>query len=93
MFRISNSLAVHAAARRYIPCAHRRYARANEKKTARHIYGTMGILPHVPVMTAAFRFDPEFCRRDFDVDEMRDLKQVLKFSSRWPPLLTHIRLC
>ena len=33
---------------------------------------------HVPVMTAAFRFDPEFCRRDFDANEMRDLKQVLK---------------
>eukprot|EP00967_Tisochrysis_lutea_P159346 scaffold330007_cov68-Tisochrysis_lutea.AAC.1 len=33
---------------------------------------------HVPVMTAAFRFEPEFCRRDFDADEMQDVKEVLK---------------
>jgi hypothetical protein len=33
---------------------------------------------HVPVMTAAFRFDPEFARRKFTRDEQAEVKGVLK---------------
>jgi hypothetical protein len=33
---------------------------------------------HVPIMTAAYRLDPEFARRKFSRDEQADVKTVLK---------------
>ena len=30
---------------------------------------------HVSAMTAAYRFEPEFCRRDFSTSEMQEVKQ------------------
>eukprot|EP00967_Tisochrysis_lutea_P105050 scaffold159826_cov27-Tisochrysis_lutea.AAC.1 len=33
---------------------------------------------HVDVMTAAYRFEPEFCRRDFSTDEEKQVRAVLR---------------
>jgi hypothetical protein len=33
---------------------------------------------HVPMMTAAFRFDPEFSRREFDNNEVQEVRAVLR---------------
>jgi hypothetical protein len=33
---------------------------------------------HVPAMTAAYRFEPEYCRRDFDPFEKLEVNKVLK---------------
>eukprot|EP00967_Tisochrysis_lutea_P010922 scaffold12443_cov30-Tisochrysis_lutea.AAC.1 len=30
---------------------------------------------HVPVMTAAYRFDPEFCKRDFSQQEEKEVRE------------------
>eukprot|EP00967_Tisochrysis_lutea_P106695 scaffold163838_cov37-Tisochrysis_lutea.AAC.1 len=33
---------------------------------------------HVPVMTAAYRFEPEYCRRDFTPAETKEVRAVLR---------------
>eukprot|EP00967_Tisochrysis_lutea_P134624 scaffold237995_cov41-Tisochrysis_lutea.AAC.1 len=45
------------------------------RKKIHNIFMARWTYMHVPVMTAAFRFDPEFCSRDFDSEETADVKQ------------------
>lgn len=49
---------------------------------------------HVPAMTAAYRLDPEFCRRSFSADEKNEVKTVLRQMSTddhtYPDLLADL---
>jgi hypothetical protein len=36
---------------------------------------------HTPLMTAAYRFEPQYCRRDFSSTELAEVRQVLNTMS------------